>query len=321
MPTRNAKKNITIKSVHKYCKMNNTTSKNETRKREFNHDEQSHTHVWTNDNYMCLSSDDEEDDDKSDIVVVRVERNKEGITTTSTQYVGKDTDVPLDEIQVVKVTPPKKKKVKVSKDGVPMTEVLMSNTKTTGENQEDEVTEESRNTVDYHVIKSLLCKDGSNLLTVIPGGYTEHWKCPRYINMLHRSLYYELKTWSDAIKDFVDNSDDKLRRIGLEPHFDVRQGNHVKKFVRDMERLVLRKVLKRRSVVLHSLNYEGLMHSFPGITKDMAKLVYNFCRSKSFHVRLMMMWGGGNLVYDIGTLFSAGWEWQFGQFGDRDVSS
>ena len=299
--------------------MSKTSSKKVQTHKRRSEDEFVSAVVWDNDNYMSLSSDDEkdEDEDTGEVVVVRVEKNG-GASTTSTQYVGRNTDIPLDDLQVVKVTPPKKKKVKVGRDGVPTTEVLMLSNKTTGEEEEEDNGEDEGKKVDYHVIKSLICNDGSNLLTRIPGGYTEHWKCPTYINMMHRSLYYEIKTWSEAIKDFVKNSERKLEHIGLEHKFDVMQGKHTMSSVKKMERLVLHKILKKRSVVLHSLNYEGLMHAFPGTTKDMAKLVYNFCRSKSFHIRLMMMYGGGAIWYDIGTLFSAGCEWQFGQFDDRD---
>ena len=279
--------------------------------------------IWDNDNFMCLSSEDEDDSDEDtgEVLVVRVQKKRQA-TTTSTEYVGSNTDIPVDDIQVVKVTPPKKKKVKVGRDGVRRTEVLMvSNKKTNGEEEEEESEEDIGKEVDYHLIKTLLCNDGSNLLIRIPGGYTEHWKCPVYVNMLHRSLYYEIKTWCEAIKDFVKNSDDKMERIGLEQKFDARQGEHIMSFVDTMERLVLHKLLKRRSIVLHSMHYEGLMHALPGTTKEMAKLVYNFCRSKSFHVRLMMMQGGGAICCDIGTLFSAGWEWQFGQFDDMEFLS
>ena len=73
-----------------------------------------------------------------------------------------------------------------------------------------------------------------------------------------------------------------------------------------METVVRNKVLKKRSIVLHYLHYEGLMHALPGCTKDMAKLVHSFCHSKTFHVRFFIVLAVKEMTYDLGTLFSAG---------------
>ena len=243
---------------------------------------------------------------------------------------GTKSEVP-DEIQIVKVTPPKKKRIKIGNDGIPRTEILTKNTrketssttdtikKTTSTTTEDDSDDESG--VDYLVIKSLSCKNGSNVLTHIPGGYTEHWKCPIYIEMLHRSLYYEMKIWGQSITDFVDNIDQRLKGTVYDCGWDPKQGEHIKKFVRAMERVVKNKVLQKRSIILHSLNYQGIMHALPGCTKEMAKIVYNMCRSATFHVRFMVMMGPGpdGMTYDIGTLFSVGCEWSFGQWDNRTL--
>ena len=235
-----------------------------------------------------------------------------------------------NEIEFVKVTPPKRKRTKIGKDGVERTEIYnskknpskvdsLNESKSAATGKEEETPDDDDSGVNYLVIKTLSCKDGSNLLARIPGGYTEHWKCPVYITMLHRSLYYELKIWCQAIKDFVDNIDQRLKGTVYDCGWDPKQGDYIKKFVVKMEKVVRNKILQKRSVVLHSLNYEGIMHSFPGCDKEMSKILYNMCRSATFHVRFMMMMGPDGMTYDLGTLFSIGVEWSFGQYDNRTL--
>ena len=261
------------------------------------------------------------------------ERNYDTFNTKEIEVVDVENSeykIPL-EVEIVKVTPPKRKRTKVGKDGVKRREILVKSAKntivpttknkTTTSSEGKEAVEESdeESAVDYLVIKTLSCNNGSNVLTRIPGGYIEHLKCPIYIEMLHRSLYYEVKVWCEAITDFVDNIEKRLEGTVYDCDWEPEQGQHIKKFVKQMEKVVRNKILKKRSIVMHSLNYGGIMQALPGCDKEMAKIVYNMCRSATYHVRFMVMMGPDGVTYDIGTLFSIGVEWSFGQWDNRTL--
>ena len=251
-------------------------------------------------NYVDVcNTDDDKDSDTDEADIVKMKKSEYSVP---------------NEIEIVKVTPPPKKRVKTNQGGAKESKLLMEGKKGVKKEETDDESDE----VEYFIIKTLRCNDGSNVLTRIPGGYTEHWKCPVYIEMMHRSLYYEIKVWCNAIRDFVDNIDERLHGTPYDCGYNPKQGNHIKDFVKEMERIVRNKVLKKRSIVLHSLHYEGIMHAFPGCTKAMAKLVHSFCRSRTFHVRFFVVLAVKEMTYDLGTLFSAGYDWHFGQWDEEN---
>ena len=251
---------------------------------------------------------DDNDSEDDDIEIVKVEKGKRKSTYR--------TD---DEIRVVKVTPPKKKRYYDKKISVKKEMMKQEYKGKMKEEKKEEEKEEDTDMVNYYVIHTCKCMDGSNVLTKIPGGYTTFWKCPVYIKMMHGKLYHVVGVWCTKIRSFIEKLDgDWEEGSAFDTDWEKMQSDHILRMVEMVEAIVKEQVMMANTVVLHSSNCDGIMHALPGCNKMVAKLVYYFCRSVTFHIRFIPINGREACTYDIGTLFSAGHEWHFGQWNGNE---
>ena len=100
--------------------------------------------------------------------------------------------------------------------------------------------------------------DGANVLSVIPGGYTDHYHDWQYNKILHKQLSDKLGSWIDNVMQFVK----EIYRdaTGL---FDNARSCYITNYV--MKKVVpLKKLLdnKDSEIVLHVLNMTVLKAFF-----------------------------------------------------------
>ena len=214
-------------------------------------------------------SSDSDDDEGSDVVeVVRVVEVKKPSRS--------------DEPQIVKVTPPPKKKrtMKAERTTSPVFE-------------------------SPHTIHRMACYDGSSTLTTIPGGFIDHWILPSYIKFLHEKLFHQMDVWVQEVSRCVKHCKKKGHLFKSEQHEYVLGIVEVDvSRARDNIQMVTK-------IVFHSMKIEAIQGALM-CNKPVASLIYFFSRAKAFSIEFLP--DTDERMYDIKTVFSDGNNWSFGSF-------
>ena len=209
----------------------------------------------------------------------------------------KDEDVTSmddDGLEIVQVTPSPKKRTKGKN------EVILVNVKKAG--RPVNVYKEPR------TILTMGREDGANVLAVIPGGYTDHYRCFRYIRLLHGHLSRELKAWIENVLNFVRD----IERDALNL-FNVSRARYIRNYV--MKKVgPLKKYLDTNDgeIVVHALNLTAIKANFQCDDKQ-AKLLFYLCAGHEFQLKFKPDMEGDENTYEIYTLFSHGRHWNFGE--------
>ena len=214
-------------------------------------------------------SDSDEDEDKDEVEVVRVVERKK--TARS------------DEPQIIKITPPPKKK------------------RTATEKRAASPVFERP-----HTIHRMACYDGSSTLTVIPGGFIDHWILPSYIVFLHEKLYHQVDVWVQEVSRCVKH----CKKKGL--LFKRQQHEHVLGIVEVEVSRVRDNIRMVTKTVIHSMNIEAIQGALM-CNRPVASLIHFFSKSKAFSIEFLPD-TEDKRMYDINTVFSDGNNWSFGSF-------
>ena len=150
--------------------------------------------------------------------------------------------------------------------------------------------------------------DGSNVLTIIPGGYTYHFHTCQYIRLLHGHLSKELGTWIDKVINFTKDVHRDTRGL-----FVPARSHYIKDYV--MNKIVpLKQILdsKDSDTVVHAYNMTALKAFFE-CDDAQARFIYYLGAATEFQLKFIPQLEDDENSYEIFTLFSHGKSWNFGE--------
>ena len=204
-----------------------------------------------------------------------------------------DTSLEDDGLEIVQVTPSPKKRLKNKN------EVIIVNVKTPG--RPVSVYREP------YTILTMGRSDGANVLSVVPGGFTDLYTSCQYIRILHEHLSKELKAWIENVMNFV--RDIHRDAPGL---FDKKRSAYIKSYV--MNKIApLKRVLDNKDpdLVVHALNMTALKACFQ-CDDAQARFIYYLGAATEFQLKFKPDLEEDENTYEIYTLFSHGKHWNFG---------
>ena len=230
--------------------------------------------------------------------LVKVEQSVTSTSTPTKKRKGKDEVLTIledDGLEILQVTPSPKKRSK-GKDDVTVLTVKKAG-------RPAEVYEKP------YTILTMGREDCANVLAVIPGGYTDHYRCFRYIRILHGHLSKELHAWIDNVVSFIND----MRRDAPKL-YDLSRSSYIKGYVlrKIVPLLKLVEDTDRCEIVLHALNVTAIKAFFQCGDKE-AKLIHYLGAAHEFQLKFkpVLEEEDGN-SYEIYTLFSHGRSWNFG---------
>ena len=233
--------------------------------------------------------DSEENEDEIEIVGIQ-EKYTNQIVGVKT---GTRASTRNDKTSIQAVTPPAKKtKVKKGEGGIKKEDPCKNNR---WKRFDLDLYKES------YIVTSIGCYNGSSTLTLIPGGFIDHWKTESYIRMMHDKLLSEITSWETVVKKFVRECSRDTAGTTMFSRGKCEQINGV--FCNKME-LVKKKIKTNNSIVLHSMCLDGIKAVLWGCDERLAKLIYFFCQANVFHVRFDPKLK--EKTYEIVTLFNCG---------------
>ena len=216
-------------------------------------------------------------------------------TTTKRKFSDKDTSsLDDDGLEIIQVSPSPKKRVKKTNE---VTVV--------------QVKKQGRPLAEYkkpYTIHTMGHSDGSNVLTIIPGGYTYHLHTCQYIRLLHGHLSKELGTWIDKVLNFATDVHRDARDL-----FDPARSHYIKDYV--LNKIVpLKRLLdtKDSDIVVHALNMTALKAFFE-CDDATSRFIYYLGGATEFQLKFNPEVQKDGNSYEIYTLFSHGKSWNFGE--------
>ena len=156
-----------------------------------------------------------------------------------------------------------------------------------------------------YIVMHMACDDGSNNLSVIPGGFIDHWKMESYIKWMHDKLVNEMTAWMTSVTKFVSECQGSTGGM-----FKEEQHDYIKRAIKVISSFV--KKMPTITTVIHSMNENAIAKAL-GIKNNttVIQLISFFCRSSFFKVKFVP--GARDGTYDLRTIFGCNEDWGFGK--------